>query len=365
MKNRRQNTLTLTLTALALALLVAIPLGIQKLSAATAAETILNQQVTMTWAGNSANDSDAVVVGTNHGGLWIATNDVNILPGSAPNEIPTSFENLGNFVGGEDYAFSYIVSNTGGGADLAANWTIRLSNEGQVGASNITVINVAPGAARTIWIYALVDAGEVDGANVTIACVASNAEAHFGTHSALYDKYTGLNGIDYGGNMGDVYGVGNIPITNIGTSTYQVVMTVQAATMTIVKNALQIENPGPFSGNTTEIFPGGRITFRLDYENSGSTQADNVRIVDLYNTNYLELIDSFATNDYQGTFNDTYTLGNGVSQTIAADGDGMLENDPGTADYEIVCVPRGNATGTGSSVAAGVNGSFFYQVYLR
>ncbi len=361
----RQMFLFLSLVTALLTVVFFTTLGIKKLNAApTGAGIVLTNIALLNWTGGSAGDTNfSAGVGTNFGASWIGENNKTITAGNYQSNV-TRLSNDGNLA-----AVFILTANsnfTGAGNTASRPWTNWFTNMTSGGArgSALTVTLSPSGFADINFdVYAPVD--ETNTAAMTFNLLASNSNAVVAPGTANASNYTGLNGTVYGGWMG-IHGYPFTTLMTNGQANFtNWVLTVSAANMTIAKS-VNISNTGPFASVTAVPYPGAIISYKLAYENIGTANAANVRIVDSIPTNYVSMNTTaalFRKLVFAGTFAN-YFAGAGTAKTLA-EGDDDGSTNSAAAEQVVFCPEAGTAPATGGTVNAAQNGSYFFSVYLK
>ncbi|NPV00943.1 MAG: hypothetical protein HPY53_06150 [Brevinematales bacterium] len=351
MKIRKSLVSLFLFTAAIAAVMVVSPFGGRTAEAApTPAGTPITNTATMTWGGGMSTNvaTGMAFVGTNYGGVWSGNNSTNIAPGThAYNH--TSFENVGNLA--VNYQFNATEFHS---AAQWGTWVYDFTNTSGGAHGLPLTVSISPGAAvTTIWFHVYVPGNEVDSSYAQFKCVATGPNV-----TSIATNYTGYNTTVYGGNMAKwAAGYGKVILTNTtgaGNTNWRV--TVQAALM-VMSKYLIISNAGPFSGDVTRPFPGGILIWRLNYSNGGTVPATSVKIVDVFNTNFVTLkTDSLKSNAWGGV----YPWAAAAFATNAA-------GDPGasTNGASVIFAPFTTTPLNGSTVVAAGKGAFYYVNYVK
>ena len=350
MKIRKSLVSLFLFTAAIAAVMVISPFGGRTAEAApTPAGTPITNTATMTWGGGMSTNAAMGMpqVGTNYGATWSGNNSTNIAPGThAYNH--TSFENVGNLA--VNYQFNATQFNTA----VQWPWTYDFTNTALSNSGLPLTVSVSPGAAvTTIWFHVFVPGTEVDSSFAQFQCVATGPNV-----TSIATNYTGYNSYVYGGNMAKwAAGYGKGILTNTtgsGNTNWRV--TVQAALM-VLEKSLTISNAGPFWANITRPYPGGMLFWRLNYSNGGTVPATSVKIVDVFDTNFVTLkTNSMRTNFWSGVYPD-----GGTVLTIAAADDPAAS----TNGASVIFAPATTTPLNGSTVVAGGKGAFYYVNYVK
>jgi hypothetical protein len=357
--------LVLGLVAVLLALALFSTLGIKKLSAApTSAAVVLTNIALLNWNGGSAGDTNVSAgVGTNFGASWIGTNNLTTVAGNYISNV-TYLTNEGNLQA--TFILTSYSNYTGVKNTASKPWTNWFTNLTTPGArAQALTVTLSPGGFANINFEVFAPINETNSALMTFNLFASNSNATFAPGTGNASNYTGLNGIVYGGTMG-MYGM---PFTTIMTNGQPVttnwVVTVAAANMTIAKT-VNVSNTFPFQLETAVPYPGALISYKVAYNNIGSSSAATVRIVDSMPTNYVTLNTTAALLrklPFAGTFAN-YFAAAGVAKTFALSDDDASTNDL-AGDQIVFCPELGTAPLTGGTVNAAQNGAYFFSVYLK
>jgi hypothetical protein len=351
MKIRRSLVSLALLTGAITAVLVMSPFGGRSAEAApTPAGTPITNTATMTWGGGMSTNVATTMprVGTNYGGTWSGNNSTNVAPGTHSYN-KTSFVNDGNLAVNFQFSAGEFHS-----AAQWGSWFYEYTNTATTAHGLPLTVSMSPQAVvTTLWFHVYVPGAEIDSSYAQFKCVATGPNT-----TAIATNYTGYNALRYGGNMGKwAAGFGKVILTNTtgsGNTNWRV--TVQAAVMALTKYLI-ISNAGPFATDTTRPFPGGILIWRLNYSNGGSVPATSVKIVDVFNTNFVTLnINSLKSN----TWGSPYPWAAAAFTTNAV-------GDPGasTNGASVIFAPFTTTPLNGSTVGAGGKGAFYYVNYVK
>ncbi|OHD57383.1 MAG: hypothetical protein A2Y33_07825 [Spirochaetes bacterium GWF1_51_8] len=346
----RRSLLPLSLVLIAMvALLVTLPLGTGKIGAVpTPAAFPITNTATLSWGTGMSTNVPGVTtqVGTNYGGTWIGTNNVNINPGQNVYN-KTTFVNDGNLAVNFTFSFSEVHS-----AGQWGTWIYEYTNTSAQTHAASLVVSASPQAQITyMWFRVYVPANEVNASYARFICKATGPVV-----TAIATNYTGFNGTAYGGNMAKFKaGYGVVQLTNAAGDTNWLV-TVQAAKMVLSKTLL-VSNTGPFSAITSRPYPGGKLIWTLNYSNAGDASAASVKIIDVFNTNYVTLqVNSMKSNFWGGAY--PWAAANFTTNAVG---------DPGACTNKnvVIFAPFTATPLAGNTVNVGGKGAFYYVNWVQ